>query len=93
MTQRNREAVSIDITEPLEKITGPSKGRVTKTNWVPKTGADIQRQEREHYTMEQERIQEEMRKRHPDEIRLKTIESLLYSLVERLDRLEGKSNV
>lgn len=41
MTMRNREATSIDITKPLEKVTVPSGGlKISKTNWNPQRGLD-----------------------------------------------------
>ena len=40
MSQRNREAIHIDIT-PQERVTGiGNQPKITSTNWVPKAGAE-----------------------------------------------------
>jgi hypothetical protein len=88
MTQRNREAVSIDIMGDQEMVTGVSKGRVTRTNWVPSVGAQEKKDRIERYTMDQKKIQEEIAKRDPLNIRLTAIEEVITKLMMKVEEVE-----
>jgi hypothetical protein len=88
MTQQNREAVSIDISQPLQKIDAAKGVKITSTNWRPGQGALEARQRVEQAIKEQHQREVEIREMDPTFARLRSLEKSFESVVERLVRME-----
>ena len=91
MTQRNRPAVSIDITEK-EMVTGVSAGTV-KTQWNPNKGADEMRKLAEDIARAEHQREMDLQNNDPTIKRIIVLENQVGLLTKQVGKLLAKAEV
>ena len=90
MTQKNRPAISVDITKPAD-ITGAGTIRVATTKWDPTKGALEAQLLIEQQVKEQHLKEMELHNADPVIQRLNKLESSMESLKRKVAKLEKES--